>query len=1126
MTPVTLADFPVIIVSAVLAVLLVAFFLWRRHGAGAGGAVPIPPTQPEAAAPVEIIAPSPNPGGDLLRLSASLSPAAEQVSHPDHLNGMADFQEAVAVLKRPGTPVAMLRQYALGENWPLACAAFVVASDHAERQALAEPTIGHLPATRPYVLLYALRFLNALDARPPTGAPAAMAISWWEHNPVLSDYFAEYFARAEELGDTPAFGGALDRDGVDPDAVAALLKRVQHPFAAALLAELETWRQTRVDRAFLETVGMLEAPAAEDSLLVMPPSWRPQLDAIVAAFREGQPRSLLISGEPRVGKSAFGRLLAMELGTLGWQVFAADGNQLMADQMYIGQLEGRVRKIVDALHARRKLVWFVRDLAQMAGSGTHSGQTASILDQILPALARGELIIVGEAGLVAAVRMFQRRPGLRSAMDVVTLKPMDEGSAAALAHEVAGRIADDTALTVPAGTVDAAVSLAQQFLGAGQLPGSVLELLKRAAVRSLTEGEDTLTAGSIIATLASVSGLPASILDTGQRIDLAAIRAFFSSRVIGQDEAVGAVVDRIAMLKAGLTDPGRPIGVLLFAGPTGTGKTELAKSTAEFLFGSAERLVRLDMSEFQAIESMAKIVGQSGGGTADSLIDRIRKQPFSVILLDEFEKAHPNCWDLFLQIFDDGRLSDADGNVADFRHCLIIMTSNLGATLHRDSGLGFVPGMANFSTDQVSAAIGNTFRPEFVNRIDRVIVFRPLSRTLMRRILDKELALIRERRGLRERRWAVEWEPSAIEFLLDRGFSPEMGARPLKRAIDQLLLAPLAATLVEHRFPEGDQFLFVRSNGRQILVEFVDPEAGPGEPAPPEDEAEAGLSLPAIVLRPVGTPEERASLTAHWRRTEAELAGAAWRESLDELQATLADPAIWQRADRSRVFSKIELTDRITEAARTAEGLFRRYEDTRDHSARAARELAGRLALQLWNLRQGMDDLDVDAPVDAILRIEPVLDAGSDVGAAGAWRATLAAMYRSWAEKRRMKLREITAGAAGGQEILLVTGFGAFRTLAAEAGLHVREEGDGGRRVVARVVVAAGPDAVEGRDAYTAAERELASAPASSTIVRRYRTGASPIVRDAVRGWRSGRLEAVLGGDFDLIGWLKAGSGN
>ncbi len=264
------------------------------------------------------------------------------------------------------------------------------------------------------------------------------------------------------------------------------------------------------------------------------------------------------------------------------------------------------------------------------------------------------------------------------------------------------------------------------------------------------------------------------------------------------------------------------------------------------------------MSEFQTADAIGSLLGSSSYSDTENLIHRVRKQPFSVLLLDEFEKAHPRIWDVFLQVFDAGRLTDTMGQVADFRHCLIIMTSNLGATAHQGSGLGFASPPDVFTSEQVMRAIAQTYRPEFQNRLDKIIVFRPLSRELMCVILHKELKHILDRRGLKDRAWAVEWEASALEFLLEKGFSPEMGARPLKRAIDQYVMAPLAATIVEHRFPQGEQFVFFRSDGRGIRADFVDPDAEPqaAVPAHAEDASASSPSLASMILAPRATNAE------------------------------------------------------------------------------------------------------------------------------------------------------------------------------------------------------------------------------------------------------------------------------
>ena len=312
----------------------------------------------------------------------------------------------------------------------------------------------------------------------------------------------------------------------------------------------------------------------------------------------------------------------------------------------------------------------------------------------------------------------------------------------------------------------------------------------------------------------------------------------------------------------------------------------------------------------------------------------------------------------------------------------------------------------------------------------------------------------------------------------------------------------------------------MRSNGEEIEVEFVDPDAGPAHDAPPEIDADADgqPSLASIVLRQTGSAAERAALAAAWREIDGEMNGSRWLAMGEELSSALADPAIWSRDDRHRLLSRAETMDRLKEAARTAERLYGRYRAA-SRESRAARELAARLATQLHNLRQGLDDVAADAPVDVMLRVDAAMDAPGDGAAAADWCRQLTGMYREWATKRRMRLKELHD--AKGAPILHVTGFGAFRVLNAEAGLHVLEEpaGESGRRFAARVTVAAGPEREPAPgNAPDSASRLLAAAPAASQIVRRYRAGPSPKVRDAVKGWRSGRLDAVLGGDFDLMG--------
>jgi ATP-dependent Clp protease ATP-binding subunit ClpC len=427
-------------------------------------------------------------------------------------------------------------------------------------------------------------------------------------------------------------------------------------------------------------------------------------------------------------------------------------------------------------------------------------------------------------------------------------------------------------------------------------------------------------------------------------------------------------------------------------------------------------------------------------------------------------------------------------------------------------------------------AVGQTFRPEFVNRLDAVIVFRPFTRALMRTILLKELAAVLDRRGLRDREWAVEWESSALDFLLEKGFSTALGARPLKRAIDRYLLAPLAATLAEHRAPEGDQFLFVRSDGRAIQVEFVDPdapiEAAPRlEPEPAPAAANGGLTLAQIVLHPAGAPDEATALSAEMRRAESRLAGDSWYAIEQAVVSAMQRPDFWTREDRFGTLARYALLDRVRAAIQTATALESRLTRSAAGGRPLSRELAGRLALQLHVIRHGVEDVLADSPVEVVLAVQPVLERAPEAPVSRHWAMQVFDMYRGWASRRHMQWDDLPA--ADGSQMALVSGFGAARVLGREAGLHALDYESGREslsRVVSRVRVAATPPSLPDLPAEririltTLLDRPTPTPP----VVRRYRLDGAPLVRDVAGGWRTGRPELVLGGDFDLIGDVLA----
>jgi ATP-dependent Clp protease ATP-binding subunit ClpC len=286
-------------------------------------------------------------------------------------------------------------------------------------------------------------------------------------------------------------------------------------------------------------------------------------------------------------------------------------------------------------------------------------------------------------------------------------------------------------------------------------------------------------------------------------------------RVVGQDEAINMIAKAVRRARAGLKDPKKPIGSFIFLGPTGVGKTELARALAEFLFGSEENLIKIDMSEFMERHSVARLVGAPPGyigyEEGGQLTEAVRRKSYSVVLLDEIEKAHPEVFNMLLQIMDDGRLSDAKGRKVDFRNTIIVMTSNVGSDLlKRDSTLGFTTKLDDVKTDEdnyrklkdkVLNELKKTFRPEFLNRLDANVVFRSLSRVQIRTIVDLKLGRVRSQ--LAEQQLKIDLDDAAKDFLAERGWDPTFGARPLLRVIQNLIEDPLAEGMLQGKYKPG-----------------------------------------------------------------------------------------------------------------------------------------------------------------------------------------------------------------------------------------------------------------------------------------------------------------------------------
>jgi ATP-dependent Clp protease ATP-binding subunit ClpB len=327
--------------------------------------------------------------------------------------------------------------------------------------------------------------------------------------------------------------------------------------------------------------------------------------------------------------------------------------------------------------------------------------------------------------------------------------------------------------------------------------------------------EEAVTADHIAQVVSRWTGIPVNRMLEGEKEKLLHMEQGLAKRIIGQDEAVKAVATAVRRARAGLQDPNRPIGSFMFLGPTGVGKTELTKALAEFLFDDEQALVRLDMSEYMEKHSVARLIGAPPGYVGyeegGALTEAVRRRPYQVVLFDEIEKAHPDVFNVLLQVLDDGRLTDGQGRTVDFRNTLIVMTSNLGSEY-----LVAQPEGEDIDAvrDQVMAVVRASFRPEFLNRVDEIILFHRLKRDEMSKIVDIQM----QRLGklLEERKIAIVLEPSARDWLADKGWDPAYGARPLKRVIQKSVQDPLAEMILSGRVQDGEKVVI--SVGKQGLT--------------------------------------------------------------------------------------------------------------------------------------------------------------------------------------------------------------------------------------------------------------------------------------------------------------------
>ena len=508
----------------------------------------------------------------------------------------------------------------------------------------------------------------------------------------------------------------------------------------------------------------------------------------------------IIGGKPEAaddaGKDAFVGDDALRARMPGgrhrfWLTSAA---RLIAGMQYLGQWQERVEALIAELSQFGGVLCVdaVLDLVRAGGRGPGDSLGAFLV----PYLQRGELRLVGEATPAELDALRRLLPGFADLFHVHVLPPFTRSQAVAALQRVADSLRQNLHVETERGVTDLVYRLFARFLPYQSFPGQATAFLTRVFDEALREKSTSVTRAQVIRAFVKQTGVPEHLLRDDVLIDHADVLAHFRSRVIGQDNACRAAADLVTTFKAGLNDPNRPVGVMLFAGPTGVGKTELARAISQYLFGhgdETDRLLRLDMSEYAGPSAAERLLGDPhGSGGPSDLVKRIRRQPFTVVLLDEIEKAAPEVFDVLLGVFDEGRLTDAFGRLSTFRSAVIIMTSNLGARAGEPFGL-----TRNAPADAYEAEVTRFFRPEFFNRIDAVVTFDALTESTIHAITEKELVELNKREGLTRAGLTLAWDDAVVRHLAAVGFDRRYGARPLQRTIESLVVTPLARLLVE-----------------------------------------------------------------------------------------------------------------------------------------------------------------------------------------------------------------------------------------------------------------------------------------------------------------------------------------
>jgi len=588
------------------------------------------------------------------------------------------------------------------------------------------------------------------------------------------------------------------------------------------------------------------------------------------AIVEGLAQSIVAGNVPEILRNK--RIIVLDLALM------------VAGTKYRGQFEERIKAVMEEIKRSQDVVIFIDELHMLVGAGAAEGaiDASNILK---PALSRGEMQCIGATTMDEYRKYIEKDAALERRFQTIMVEPPSVEQTIEILKGLRDRYEAHHRVTFKDEALEAAAKLSDRYISGRFLPDKAVDLIDEAGsrarlnvlvvppeikqleqkVESLRKEKESYIKSQLFEKAAALrdqerqarqdleqlnrewsqakdkmrpelgeeeiakivsqwTGIPIFRLEEKESEKLLKIEEQLHKRVVGQDEPIAAIANAVRRSRAGIKDPKRPIGSFIFLGPTGVGKTLLARALAEYMFGDEDALLQLDMSEYMEKFNVSRLIGAPPGYVGyeegGQLTERIRRRPYAVILLDEIEKAHPDVFNILLQVFEDGRLTDSFGRKVDFRNTVIIMTSNVGAELIRKAGsLGFKTQKEEVTYQEMKEKlleeVKRTFKPEFLNRIDDTIVFRPLLKEDLQRIIDIEIGFVADR--LKERSIILEVNQEAKDFLIEKGFDPIFGARPLKRTIQRFLEDSLASEIISNRFKDGSTVKVSRKNQELVF---------------------------------------------------------------------------------------------------------------------------------------------------------------------------------------------------------------------------------------------------------------------------------------------------------------------